>query len=253
MANRYVRSDRPPGASRPGPPGVASRFRSSCWAPEDGATVELRPVLLVDGDTVLATPAELAEGLRDRPGDRRGQEAPRSTASPTSGARTTAAATATVSATASSRSRPSPQGRADHMSKTKGGGSTRNGRDSNAQRLGVKVFGGSSVTAGTIIIRQRARSSTPARTSASAATTRCSPSSTAMCSSASARAARSSTSSRRPSTPEPPHRPRGPRPVAPAIASRRCVGRCLGEAVLRPAERADTAWRQAKRSVMPAT
>jgi large subunit ribosomal protein L27 len=41
------------------------------------------------------------------------------------------------------------------MSKTKGGGSTRNGRDSNAQRLGVKVFGGSAVSAGTIIIRQR--------------------------------------------------------------------------------------------------
>jgi large subunit ribosomal protein L27 len=41
------------------------------------------------------------------------------------------------------------------MSKTKGGGSTRNGRDSNAQRLGVKVFGGSTDTAGTINIRQR--------------------------------------------------------------------------------------------------
>ncbi|MEY4175170.1 MAG: ribosomal protein [Actinomycetota bacterium] len=41
------------------------------------------------------------------------------------------------------------------MSKTKGGGSTRNGRDSNAQRLGVKAFGGSSVTAGAIIVRQR--------------------------------------------------------------------------------------------------
>ena len=41
------------------------------------------------------------------------------------------------------------------MSKTKGGGSTRNGRDSNAQRLGVKVFGGSNVTAGAIIVRQR--------------------------------------------------------------------------------------------------
>lgn len=41
------------------------------------------------------------------------------------------------------------------MSKTKGGGSTRNGRDSNAQRLGVKVFGGSKVNAGTIIVRQR--------------------------------------------------------------------------------------------------
>lgn len=41
------------------------------------------------------------------------------------------------------------------MSKTKGGGSTRNGRDSNAQRLGVKVFGGGKVNAGTIIVRQR--------------------------------------------------------------------------------------------------
>ena len=41
------------------------------------------------------------------------------------------------------------------MSKTKGGGSTRNGRDSNAQRLGVKVFDGTDVTAGSIIVRQR--------------------------------------------------------------------------------------------------
>ena len=41
------------------------------------------------------------------------------------------------------------------MSKTKGGGSTRNGRDSNAQRLGVKSFGGSTINAGTIIVRQR--------------------------------------------------------------------------------------------------
>ena len=41
------------------------------------------------------------------------------------------------------------------MSKTKGGGSTRNGRDSNAQRLGVKTFGGSTVKAGSILVRQR--------------------------------------------------------------------------------------------------
>lgn len=41
------------------------------------------------------------------------------------------------------------------MSKTKGGGSTRNGRDSNAQRLGVKVYDGTFATAGSIIIRQR--------------------------------------------------------------------------------------------------
>ena len=41
------------------------------------------------------------------------------------------------------------------MSKTKGGGSTRNGRDSQAQRLGVKVFDGGRVNAGAIIVRQR--------------------------------------------------------------------------------------------------
>jgi large subunit ribosomal protein L27 len=41
------------------------------------------------------------------------------------------------------------------MSKTKGGGSTRNGRDSNAQRLGVKLFDGQVAKAGAIIVRQR--------------------------------------------------------------------------------------------------
>ena len=41
------------------------------------------------------------------------------------------------------------------MSKTKGGGSTRNGRDSAAQRLGVKIFDGQVVRPGTIIVRQR--------------------------------------------------------------------------------------------------
>ena len=49
------------------------------------------------------------------------------------------------------------------MSKTKGGGSTRNGRDSNAQRLGVKVFGGSQISAGTIIVRQRGTKFHPGR------------------------------------------------------------------------------------------
>src|ERR1035437_5169533 len=48
------------------------------------------------------------------------------------------------------------------MSKTKGGGSTRNGRDSNAQRLGVKTFGGTAVQAGSIILRHRGTSFHPA-------------------------------------------------------------------------------------------
>jgi large subunit ribosomal protein L27 len=41
------------------------------------------------------------------------------------------------------------------MAHKKAGGSTRNGRDSNAKRLGVKRFGGQVVTAGNIIVRQR--------------------------------------------------------------------------------------------------
>lgn len=41
------------------------------------------------------------------------------------------------------------------MSKTKGGGSTRNGRDSNAKRLGVKAYDGTLVSAGSILVRQR--------------------------------------------------------------------------------------------------
>ena len=41
------------------------------------------------------------------------------------------------------------------MAHKKAGGSSRNGRESNAQRLGVKRFGGQLVTAGSIIVRQR--------------------------------------------------------------------------------------------------
>lgn len=41
------------------------------------------------------------------------------------------------------------------MAHKKGVGSSRNGRDSNAQRLGVKRFGGETVTGGSIIVRQR--------------------------------------------------------------------------------------------------
>ena len=41
------------------------------------------------------------------------------------------------------------------MAHKKGGGTTRNGRDSESKRLGVKVYGGQSINAGGIIIRQR--------------------------------------------------------------------------------------------------
>ena len=41
------------------------------------------------------------------------------------------------------------------MAHKKAGGSSRNGRDSNAKRLGVKRFGGEAVSAGSILVRQR--------------------------------------------------------------------------------------------------
>ena len=41
------------------------------------------------------------------------------------------------------------------MAKKKGGGTSRNGRDSNSQRLGVKRFAGEAVTGGSILVRQR--------------------------------------------------------------------------------------------------
>ena len=41
------------------------------------------------------------------------------------------------------------------MAHKKGGGSSRNGRDSNSKRLGVKAYGGEIVTAGSVIVRQR--------------------------------------------------------------------------------------------------
>jgi large subunit ribosomal protein L27 len=47
------------------------------------------------------------------------------------------------------------------MAHKKGTGSTRNGRDSNSKRLGVKRYGGETVTAGSIIIRQRGTSVLP--------------------------------------------------------------------------------------------
>lgn len=49
------------------------------------------------------------------------------------------------------------------MAHKKGGGSSRNGRDSNSQRLGVKRFGGQQVSGGTIILRQHGTRWKPGR------------------------------------------------------------------------------------------
>jgi ribosomal protein L27 len=65
------------------------------------------------------------------------------------------------------------------MAQKKGGGSTRNGRDSQPKMLGVKAYGGETISAGSIIVRQRGTKFHPAPTSAWARITRCSPWSTA--------------------------------------------------------------------------
>ena len=49
------------------------------------------------------------------------------------------------------------------MAHKKGGGSSRNGRDSQSQRLGVKVFGGQRVRSGNILVRQRGTRIKPGR------------------------------------------------------------------------------------------
>jgi large subunit ribosomal protein L27 len=49
------------------------------------------------------------------------------------------------------------------MAHKKGGGSSRNGRDSHSQRLGVKRFGGEQVRSGTILVRQRGTRIHPGR------------------------------------------------------------------------------------------
>jgi large subunit ribosomal protein L27 len=49
------------------------------------------------------------------------------------------------------------------MAHKKGQGSSRNGRESNSQRLGIKVYGGGHVTAGSILVRQRGTRYHPGR------------------------------------------------------------------------------------------
>ena len=61
------------------------------------------------------------------------------------------------------------------MAHKKGAASTKNGRDSNSQRLGVKRFGGQVVNAGEIIVRQRGTHFHPGSNVAAAATTPSSP------------------------------------------------------------------------------
>ena len=92
------------------------------------------------------------------------------------------------------------------MAHKKGLGSSRNGRDSNAKRLGVKIFAGQKVKAGMIIVRQRGTRFAPAPASASAATTPSSPSARAPVEFRTSARSASSRSPRPPKRPTPSNR-----------------------------------------------
>ena len=122
-------------------------------AGEPGAELTLPAVLVVDGDTVLATPDQLsgASVTARIVDDVKGPKINGFVYKNKSNNRKRwghRAALSTIEITGITKG-------CSTMSKTKGGGSTKNGRDSNAQRLGVKVYDGTVVTAGSIIVRQR--------------------------------------------------------------------------------------------------
>src|ERR1051325_10217715 len=82
----------------------------------------------------------------------------RSWSSKNNGGRTTAGRRAIVKALrncGSRQSKPLNYRKVGDMATNKGGGSSRNGRDSNPQYLGVKAYGGETVRAGNILVRQR--------------------------------------------------------------------------------------------------
>ena len=159
----YVCSDperRQAGARGRGP----AAPRRACWACPRAARSSSTPSWW-STTTGCSPPRPSSPGRWWPPGSWARSSGRRSGASPTRPRRAAAAGGATASATPPSRSlsitvpagplTPARTRRTSTMSKTKGGGSTRNGRDSNAQRLGVKVFDGTTVPAGAIIVRQR--------------------------------------------------------------------------------------------------
>ena len=121
---------------------------------EAGTKVTFDEVLLSsDGETIRAgTP--LSRAPRSWPRSWARARSPRSTCSSSSGGRTTAARPGIGRSTPKSAS-PTSRSAEAHMAHKKGVGSSRNGRTSNPQYLGVKRYGGEQVVAGNILVRQR--------------------------------------------------------------------------------------------------
>ena len=120
---------------------------------EPGATVDLAPLLLAgDGDPVLDA-AKLAKSpvKAEIVGHERGKKLRVFKFKPKRGYRRRTGHRQELTRLRDHQDREV----ANYMAHKKGLGSSRNGRDSNAKRLGVKVFAGQTVTGGEIIVRQR--------------------------------------------------------------------------------------------------
>ena len=156
---------------------VGDTFTIDRLAGAAGGTVALPALLLVDGDD-----RHRRRGAGQGDGHRGGRRAHQGPEDPHPQVqeqdRLPQAAGAPSAADARAGPRHHEEGDAD-MAHKKGASSSRNGRDSNAQRLGVKRFGGQVVNAGEILVRQRGTKFHPGSASAAAATTRCSRSSRA--------------------------------------------------------------------------
>ena len=137
---------------------------------EVGSSITLPALLVVDGDRVISDPAEVGryEVTADIVGDAAGPKINMIQYRNKTGyrrrlghrqrytqVRITGIGSDTKPKARAQARRPRRRRRRPEMAHKKGASSSRNGRDSNAQRLGVKRYGGQVVNAGEILVRQR--------------------------------------------------------------------------------------------------
>ena len=184
-----------------------------------GAEVALAAILLVDGDAVTHDADKLRQGHRHRRGGRadQGPEDPHPQVQEQDRLPQAAGSPSAADPGQGHRHHAAASKERHTMAHKKGASSSRNGRDSNPQFLGVKRFGGQDVKAGEILVRQRGTKFHPGAGVGRGKDDTLFALEAGACSSASRAAARPSTSSRpRPERPELAHTSRAGsgRPVA---------------------------------------
>ena len=124
---------------------------------DEGEKVDLEPLLFADGDKSVLDSGELGRVKIQAvvTGHEKGKKIHGLKFKPKRGYKRRYGARAHLTRLEISSIKAGREEEGDPMAHKKGLGSSRNGRDSNAKRLGVKVFAGQAVTGGEIIVRQR--------------------------------------------------------------------------------------------------